>query len=111
MIAALLSYLPALALALTIEALVVAGVAPRGRRRAAVRACIALNLLTHPLGTLLAWRTDCDPLLVWLLEFLIEWIGYARLLQIPTAQALRYATLPNVLAGIAGLWFWVMGMR
>lgn len=107
MIAVLLSYLPLLLLTLAIESAIVAAAAPREDRRAALRACLALNLLTHPMATLLFWRWQVDVLSLELLAFFLEWVGYADILRLGKVAALRYALLPNLLSALAGaaLWF------
>lgn len=108
MIAALLSYLPVLALALVIECTLVAAASTRGTRRDAATACLCLNLLTHPLGTLLAWRWTCAPELLWLVELLFEWVGYTRLLRISAGRALAITVLADVCSGVAALLVFAM---
>ncbi|MFO1076813.1 MAG: hypothetical protein U1E73_03705 [Planctomycetota bacterium] len=107
MIGPLLSYLPLLALTLLIECALVAAAAPRALRRRAITACLALNLLTEPLATLLSWRLGAEPVLPVLLAFCCEWLGYARLLDIPTGRALRLALPSNLCSAAAsvGVWF------
>ena len=101
MIATIWSYLPLLLLTLAIECAVVA-LAARDRRREAVAVCIALNLLTHPMATLLSWRWGVNVLSLELLVFLFEWVGYSQLLRITTMKALRYALIANFCSALAG---------
>lgn len=108
MIAVLLSYLPLLAATLALETATVAAIGKRGERRRAVLACIALNLLTHPMATLLVWRWNVDPLALEAFVFLFEWLGFAQLLRIGLFAALRYALLPNVLSALAGFGLWIL---
>lgn len=110
MIAVLLSYLPLLLLTLAIESALVAAVARRGSRRSAVSACLALNLLTHPMATLFAWRWQVDVLALELLVFLFEWLGYAQLMRLRLVPALRYAFLPNLTTAIVGVGLWMARM-
>jgi len=105
-IATLLSYAPWLLLTLVLEGAVVAASAPRGHRGAALRACLALNLLIHPTATLLAWRWHIDPLSLALLEFLFEWLGYRQLLDIPTSSSLALAAMANLICGAVTLALW-----
>lgn len=107
MIATLLSYLPWLLLTLVLEGAIVVAAAPRGHRSSALRACLALNLLTHPTATLLSWRWHIDPLALALLEFLFEWLGYRQLLDTPTSRSLRLAFSANLFSGAVhfALWF------
>lgn len=107
MIAVLLSYLPLLAATLAIELAVVAAAAPRGVRRRALTVCVALNLLTHPMATLLCWRWQVDPISLEGLVFLFEWVGYSQLLRIGPLAALRYSLVPNVLSTLAAFAWWL----
>jgi len=102
MIVALLSYLPSLLLTLAVECALVAAAAPRPLRKAAVTACLALNLFTHPLATLLSWYWVPGLVELELLVFFVEWLGYALLLRLHVASALRYALLPNLLSAVLG---------
>lgn len=110
MIAAFLAYAPLLLLTLAIEALLVAVAAPRERRRPAVCACLALNLLTHPMATLLSWRWQVDVFSLEAMVFLFEWLGYAQLLRVGALPALRYAFLPNLATAIVGVGLWFAAM-
>lgn len=111
MIAVLLAYLPLLAVTLAIEVAVVAAASRRDLRRRAIDACLALNLLTHPMATLLSWRWSVDVLTLEALVFLFEWLGFAQLLRVGLVGALRYALLPNVLSALAGVGLWIAAMR
>ena len=107
MIAVLVAYLPLLAATLAIELGLVAAAAKEVDRRRATTACAALNLLTHPMATLLSWRWQVDLLSLEALVFLFEWAGYAQLLRIRAVAALRYALLPNLLSAFAGIGLWI----
>jgi len=111
MIAVLLAYLPLLAATLAIEVAVVAAASKRDLRRRAIAACLALNLLTHPMATLLSWRWNVDVLALEALVFLFEWVGFAQLLRIGLFAALRYTLLPNLLSALAGFGLWIASMR
>lgn len=109
MTAALFSYLPLLALTLALELAIVAA-ATRGPERAmALRVCAALNLLTHPLATLLAWRWHVDVVLLELAVLGIEWLGYRDLLHCSLLRALRLALSANIASWLAGIaaWIWL----
>lgn len=111
MIPVLFAYLPLLAMTLAIELAVVAAAAPRDCRRLVLTVCLALNLLTHPMATLLSWRWQVDPFTLEGLVFFFEWLGYAQLLGLRPVGALRYALLPNVLSAAAGVALWFARMR
>lgn len=111
MIPVLLAYLPLLATTLGIEVAVVAAAAGRDLRRRAITTCLALNLLTHPMATLLSWRWQVDPFTLEGLVFFFEWLGYGQLLGVRPVGALRYALLPNVLSAAAGVALWLARMR
>lgn len=103
MIAALLLYLPLLALTIAIELAVVAPLAPRPRRDA-LRACVALNVCTHPFASLLLVATGgasfgASELAVALLEGL----GYTRLAGVSPRRAFVIALAANVLSLLGGV--------
>jgi len=102
----LISYLPLLLLTLAAECAVLACLAPREQRRRALEVCVGLNLVTHPLVTLLSWRLGVDMLALELSAFLFEWWGYATLLRIRSITALRYALLTNVCSAVNGIVIW-----
>ena len=100
MIAALLLYLPWLALTLAIEVAVVAQVAPGREPR---RVCAALNLCTHPFATLLLVASRGASFgLCELAVALFEGLGYARLLGMPLRRAVPLSLAANVVSTIAG---------
>jgi hypothetical protein len=110
-IAALLAYLPALLLTLVLEVLVVRALTPRGGRGRALRLCVALNLFTHPLATLLAARAGDQLLAIELLVGCCEWLGYLQLLPARWPRALALALAANAASIAAGipLWLWLHG--
>jgi hypothetical protein len=107
MIAVLLTYLPLLLLTLAIELKIVFMLSPAPRRDP-LRACVALNLCTHPLATLLYWYLPSDNsfnsifLLIELVVFACEWLGYSRLLSHTPIKAMRLALLANIGSLLAG---------
>lgn len=110
MIAVLLTYLPLLLLTLAVELAVVAMLSPAPRREA-LRACVALNLCTHPLATLLGWSLPTDETLVLeLVVFAGEWVGYSRLLRLSPLRALRLALPANAASLLAGVALWLAYM-
>lgn len=109
MISVLLSYLPLLAATLLIEVVLVAAAATRDRRRRAVTVCVAVNLLTHPMATLLGWRWQVDLLPLEMAVFLFEWLAYGQLLGIRLLPALRYALLPNAVTALLAFAMWLGG--
>jgi len=104
--AALLSYAPLLLLTLAIECRVIAAIAPRGERRNYLAVCLALNLLTHPLATLLSWRWGADILLIEGLVLLVEWLGYARLLGLSTVRSLWCSFATNLCSAAIAFVLW-----
>lgn len=107
MMSVLLSYAPLLLLTIAVELAVVAAMSPRGKRNDVLAACVALNLVTHPLATLLSWRWGADMLSLELLVFSFEWIGYSRLLHRGTLPALRLAFFANLGSVLAGIGVWI----
>lgn len=103
MIALLAGYLPLLGLTLAIEAPVIAAAAPRRHRRATLAFCVALNLVTHPIATLLSWRFGADVLVLEAAVILAEWLGYELLAGLRTGAALRCAVLANLASALAGV--------
>lgn len=110
MIAVLLSYLPLLLMTLAAELAVVAMLAPAPRREA-LRACVALNLCTHPLATLCSWYVPAEASLA--IELVVcgfEWVGYSRLLWLSPLSALRLALPANVASSLVGVGLWLASM-
>ena len=90
-------YLGLLVLTLVVEVPLAAALAGSERRGEVTRACLALNLLTHPVATGLAWLAGADWLALELGVLAVEALGYqavARLggesLQINTSLRLRF---------------------
>lgn len=110
MIPVLLTYLPLLLLTLAVELAVVAMLSPAPRREA-LRACLALNLCTHPLATLIGWSLPTDETVALeLVVFLAEWVGYSRLLQQSPLRALGLALPANAASLLAGVALWLTRM-
>lgn len=111
MIAVLFTYLPLLLLTLAIELAIVFMLSPAPRRDP-LRACVALNLCTHPLATLLYWYLPSDGtfLLIELVVFACEWLGYSRLLSHTPIKAMRLALLANTGSLLAGLALFIIRM-
>jgi len=103
----LLSYAPLLLLTIAIELTVVAAMSPRGRRKDVLAVCLALNLITHPLATLMSWRLGADFVSLEVLVFFCEWLGYSRVLRLATLPALRLAFFANLCSALAGIGLWV----
>ena len=102
MIGTLVCYLPLLALTLLSEGVVVAGLAKLPRRDV-LRACIALNLVTHPLATLASWFVPAGLPEIELAVTIFEWVGYTWLLPLSPFAALRYALPANLVSCLLGL--------
>ncbi|MCY2956123.1 MAG: hypothetical protein NT107_03690 [Planctomycetota bacterium] len=115
MIAVLFTYLPLLLLTLAIELAIVFMLSPAPRRDP-LRACVALNLCTHPLATLLCWYLPIESdgtfllieLVIELVVFACEWLGYSRLLSHTPIKAMRLALLANIGSLLAGLVLWAL---
>jgi len=107
MLQTLVAYLPTLLLTLLLEAAVVAEIARRGERALAVQVCLALNLLTHPLATLL----QSDVLAIEALVVFCEWLGYAQVLRCTLPRALWFATAANAVSWFAGVVWWAVAVH
>jgi len=108
MLQTLVAYLPTLLLTLLLEAAVVAAIARRGERALVVRVCLALNLLTHPLATLLRWQWQPEVLATEALVVFCEWLGYAQILRCTLPRALWFATAANAVSWFAGVVWWAV---
>ena len=99
----LLAYLVRLLATLALELPIAAGLAGAGRRRDACLAALALNLLTHPLATALAWRAPHGWLPIELALTLVEALGYRVLAGLSTPRAVVVALLANLASAALGL--------
>ena len=92
-------YLAALGATLVVEALVVAAIAPRPRRRDFVRTSLFLNLLTHPLATLVAEQLPATPVTFLAIEtavVLAEAVLYAAIERCGPRRAVLVSLAANV---------------
>jgi hypothetical protein len=105
---AVLVYGLLLAATVALELLVVRGVAPAPSRRRAATVCIAANLFTHPLATLLLWHWYADLLVIEALVTTLEFGCYVRLVPMAPARAFALALLANLLTAFAGLLWWAL---
>ncbi len=106
MLSGLLAYLPWLLLTLVVEVLLVRMLLRRQEHAVQVRglrACIALNLVTHPLATLLLWNFWHEFLSLEALVLLGEMLGYRLLVPLPPGRAFLLATVANVCTGLLSL--------
>jgi len=111
MFATLLEYLPTLLLTLLLEGAVVMALARRSERALTLEVCLALNLLTHPLASLLAWHWQPDVLLLEVPVVLGEWLGYAQVLRCTLAHALLLSVAANAASWLAGVLLWAVIAR
>jgi hypothetical protein len=96
-------YLALLALTLAIEAPLAATLAGREFRREALSACLALNLLTHPVATGLAWLVGADWLVLELGVGAVEAVGYRTLTRLGWPRAMLLSVTTNVASATTGL--------
>ena len=61
-------------------------------------------------AALAAHDEGADVLVLELLVFGVEWIGYSRLLRVSTGLALRYALFANLVSAGAGIVIWMANM-
>ena len=93
-------YLPYLTLTLGLESLVVLSLSPRGQRRRAFHACLALNLLTHPLATLVILQANAPFSLLQVVIIGVEYLGYRSLVGLGAPRAICLAVLANSLSAV-----------
>lgn len=108
MIAALLAYLPWLALDVLVEALVAAGVAPTpGDKRRLASFAATAALATHGLATTLRLLWPHDPMTVELAWAAVDYALWRAIAGVPAGLALRLTIGTNVFAAVAAaaLWF------
>lgn len=103
----LFSYLPLLLLTLVLEFLVVRMLTRPPERAQAQKVCLALNLFTHPVATILLWQWSLGVLLVEVLVLLCEWLGYMQLLGRTPGRALGLALAANLVTWIAATLIWI----
>lgn len=97
MVEFLMSYLPALLVTMCVESLLALLLAPPGTRRRSVLACAALNLLTHPLGTLVMLHANAPFSLLEATIAAVEYLGYRKLVGMRPGRALTLAVTANAL--------------
>jgi hypothetical protein len=96
---------------LAIESLVVAALCvgcrvPRARLARWLQVCVATNLLTHPVGTVLLWTTPVDWFVVEVVVVVVEALWYRAILGVSGLRAAAVAGAANVAsAAFAILWF------
>ena len=98
----LVGYLPALAVTLGLESLVVLSLSPGGRRRRALHCCLALNLFTHPLATLILLHANAPLALLEVVIVGVEYLGYRKLAGLGPRRAILLAVVANVISAVAG---------
>ena len=89
-----------------LESAVALLLAPRGRRGTVVAACVALNMVTHPLATL--WVTSSPRASFPLPElsiFAFEALGYALVARLSLARSLGLSAAANALTLSAAVAF------
>lgn len=102
MIALLIAYLPLLLATVVLETMVVAGLTRRGNRGRAIAICVALNCVTHPIFTLLAWNGLLGFPTGEVFVTAFEAIGYASLVPTTMPRAVGLAIATNLLSACLG---------
>ena len=75
-------------------------------RLRALRVCVAANLFTHPLATLLMWRWNPDLFTVEALVAALEFACYVRIVPLSAGRAFGLALVTNLLTMLVGLFWW-----
>lgn len=100
-------YLTLLLVTLLLELLVVAALAPRALRRRSLLVCLFLNLLTHPLATLVfVWQVSSEPgvwLLIEVVVTLSEYLGYRIVAGLSVPRAALLTVSCNLLTAMLSL--------
>jgi hypothetical protein len=103
-IGTLLAYAPLLAATLLLEAALVAALARRDERRRLLAVAAGLNLLTHPLATLLRWQLSLGVLPLEGAVVAAEALGWHTVAGLRPARALVFAAATNfVSVGLGAL--------
>jgi hypothetical protein len=103
-IGTLLAYAPFLAATILVEAALVAALARRAERRRLLAVAAALNLLTHPLATLLRWHLSLGVLPLEFAVVAAEALGWHAVAGLRPARALTFALAANLAsAGLGAL--------
>jgi hypothetical protein len=96
-------YLGLLALTLAVEAPLALALAGSTRRGEVTRACLALNLVTHPVATGLAWLAGADWLALELGVLAVEALGYRAVTRLTWPRAALVSVAANVSSAATGL--------
>ena len=110
MLNAFFAYCLFLAATIVLEGIVVGIVAPAPLRRRALAVCVAANLFTHPVATLLMWRWSADFLAIEALVAMFEFGCYVRIVPLATVRAFGLAVVANFLTMCAGIFWWAWGL-
>ena len=110
MIAALLAYLPWLALDVFVEAFVAARCAPPAQERFCARFAAAAAMATHGLATTLRMLEPYDVLLAEVAWATVDYVLWRTVARLPTGLALRLTLWTNLAASIVATvgWFLVV---
>lgn len=98
-----LGYLMLLAATLLVEAPVAAALAGHGRRRDAVLASLALNLVSHPLAVGVTWLLPASWLPVELAVVAAEALGYRALVRANWARVVLLSVAANLASALVGI--------
>ena len=102
----MLTYLAALLITIGLEVAVVTALVYWQRSLALtsiVSACVALNLLTHPLANMLRMGFSVPILPIELVIVLVEAIGYRVICQLPISKSITLSVLANGLSMFVGI--------
>ncbi|MCA8970166.1 MAG: hypothetical protein KDC95_10295 [Planctomycetes bacterium] len=103
MLSVLLEYTPWLALTLALECAVVALLIRGAGRQRALRACIAINLLTHPIATLAVLEAGFNVVPVELVVIVVEVVLYHQILRLRATRAIMLGVVANLVSWGAGI--------
>jgi len=98
-----LGYLTLLVATLLVEAPVAAALAGRGRRRVALLASLALNLVTHPLAFGLTWLLPSGWVPIELAVVAAEALGYRALVRAGWARVVLLSVAANLVSALVGV--------
>jgi len=96
-------YLGLLALTLAVELPLAAALAGSERRGDVTRACLALNLLTHPIAAGLAWLAGVDWLTLELGVLAVEALGCRAVTRLRWPRAVLVSVAANAASAAPGL--------
>lgn len=107
MIAALLVYLPWLAINVLVETAIAAGLAPEGQSRGCARFAAAAALATHGLAATLRHVWPLDPVTMEVAWVAVDYALWRWIAGVPVRLALRLTIGANFAAAAAATILWI----